>query len=486
MELLTYSEPKLLTYSKYKGNQKTKQRWKLVDKHIKEDLFALQHWRDYAEYFKKKEEAQTKFFEPEPEDDENLIDKVLVFKVKKSFLQKLARFHYLIEFIIVLLLDILYVSSFGFTAKKLMLFIPLAVASFFTLIYFVSNEFYELSVISHSENLSMSKYVVLRMGEPGAGKSSSGIYDSIEIADKLWKNLQFEYWKLENKITRIYSGTHLEHKVIGLDKKGFPIVEYERKYTGDEVKIRHVVEVVEAYEFYSENNCIPCFWSNIPIFKDRKPACKFTADHLLQKSKLLYKGVAFLDEIGSMLPPELSNNKIQLIDHMFRFTRQYKDFRLVSTEQDGNATLISARRVTAENKKMIEQKHVLKPYLLDWIVSWLEEFIQNYEPTDTKVKIISDLRTYVNSVGFRKFKYEDYGNLEVGNKGQIGSRVKSFVLPPNLNCFYDDRTFRNLYACQYQSACVETFKTPVLSEDEIKKLFNQEIINRAYKVKKSA
>lgn len=464
--------------SEFLCGDKTKTMWADADKQMQEDLYMLSLQKKYAEYKKKQSEKINKFHKPIPDDSAK---KYLVFSIKKTVLEKLARFHYFIEFLFVAILCYLYYSKFGLEISNLFIFIPLAVVVVVTLIYFITNLICSIRIQTYIDSLSTSKYVCLRMGEPSTGKSSSGIYEAIEKSKKLWEELQFEYWLISEKIERIYSGTRIEHKVLGKDENGNLKIDYKRVYSGDKAKIKHAIEIVESYEYYSSHNCIPCFWSNIPVFVDGKPANIFTTDHLLQNEKILYKGIAFIDEIGSMLPPQLSLNKNEMIDLMFRFCRHFTEWHIISTEQDGSATLISARRVTAENRRMIEQKHILKPFILDWVTKVIKKVIQHFKGTDERVRFISNLRYYVDSVGFRKFKYEDYGNLQVGNKGEVSSRVKAFMAPPHLNCFYDDRTFRNLYKCINQCANVQTFSNAVLSLEEIKKLFNRELLDKAYK-----
>lgn len=500
MNILTYTPPLLLPYfskgkleyeyislcqgRNHKGNNQSKRQQELADKHRKDDLFALLHWRDYQELEKKNKQTKEDFFQPQDEDPTKS-KAIIVLDFEKTKLQKLARFHYFIEFLIIASIDLIYLFCSNKDLSNLYALIPLAIPSVITAFYLFMNIIGILRLLAHFTELNLSKYVILRMGEPGTGKSSSGIYDAVIIAERLWQELKFEFWCIKNKISKIYTGTHLEHKVIGLDKDKMPIIEYQRVYTTNRDKIDHTIEIVEAFEYYSENNCIPCLWSNIPIFKEGISCNKFTADHLLQKSKVLYKSIAFVDEIGSMLPPELSNNKIQDIDLNFRFTRHFKDFRIISTEQDGNATLVSARRVTAENKQMIEQKHKLKPLILNYLIELLETKFIEKDPTDRKVNLLTNLKTYVNNVGFRKFKYRDFSNLQVGKKGGEGSKVKSFITPPNLNCNYDNRTFKNLYKCKIQSAEVTQYSNPVLNENEVLDLFNKEIIERSYKTKKT-
>ena len=110
-----------------------------------------------------------------------------------------------------------------------------------------------------------------------------------------------------------------------------------------------------------------------------------------------------------------------------------------------------------------------------------ETILNKKEPTDTRVRYIENLEYYIDSVGFRVYKYEDYGNLEVGNKGEVSSRRKSFVAPPRLNCSYSSRTFKNLYKPKDQALNVAQFDGEVLSREELEILFNKDIQKRAYK-----
>ena len=488
MLLLTYTQPLLLTYpynrinKKYKGNARTKARHALAEKHYQEDLEALKHWRDYEKLEKDRKEKEDKYYKSKEDIDEKSKKKIII-DIKKDTLYKLARYHYFIEFLVALVVGLIYIINFGFTITNLIIFIPFCTYIGITTLIFITNLIFSLRITTHIENLDLSKYVILRMGEPGTGKSSSGIYDAVEIAEKIWEEIEYKYWLIKNKINEIFSGTHLRHRVLGYDEYGKPIIQYYRVYTTDKDKILSTVEIVESSEYYSEHSeVIPCLWSDIPIFdKKGRSVSIFTADHFLQKEKLISFGIAFIDEISALLPTKLSTDKIEEVDLMFKFTRHYRDFRLILTEQDGSASLISARRVTAENRKMIKQTHILKPLILSLIFRISKAIVIKKEPTKNRVRYINQLNYYINSVGFRVYKYEDYGNLEVGNKGEISSRRKSFVAPPRLNCTYSSRTFKNLYKAKDMALNVTQFENEVLSKEELEMLFNKDIQKRAYK-----
>ena len=126
MLLLTYTAPLLLTYPykrverKYKGNSRSKVRHALAEKHYQEDLFALKHWRDYRRLEKKRKKKIEEEYKPEPEDQGK---KYVIIAVKKDTLYNLARYHYFIEFLIALVVGLIYIINFGFSVVNLIVFI---------------------------------------------------------------------------------------------------------------------------------------------------------------------------------------------------------------------------------------------------------------------------------------------------------------------------------------------------------------------------
>lgn len=486
-------QPLQLTYDKYYGgNARTKRRRKIAEENIKETLRLFKDWRKLKEFEDKRAEKIKEYYQPEKEKPPNKKQKgyYLVYRINQFGIQKLGRLHYLNNLIFSIVCSLIYLIIADFNLfENLFFFLLFSAMLTASTIYYVTNTCYSIRVTTHIDNIDISKYVILRMGEPGAGKSSSACHDSYAMAEKVYKKLCFKYWLIKNKISKIYSGTHIEHKVLGI-QNGQLVIHYERVYTGNKDKIERTIEIIEAYEYYKDHpEVIPCLYSSIPVQDEQgRNSLQFTANHLLQKENLLSYGVAFLDEIGSMLPPQLSNQKIETIDLSFRFIRQFHDFHIISTEQDGKAVVISARRVTAENKRMLKQKHILKPMFLNWLCNKLEDRVveKDIKPTQIKVGLLTALRKYVNSVGFRRFSYIDNGNLQFQGEGNpdncLGkTKVQTFVTPPNLNCFYDDRTFKNLNKAKNQASNPIKWNGLVLSEKELNNLFNREILSKAYK-----
>lgn len=479
------------------GNSKSKKRRIEVLTARAKYLEPLRRWRDLKVHEDKRQEKITEYYKPEDEDAEELKKttpkaKYFVQKIDKNLVEKMGKFHYLNCLILASILAGLYILTNNFNIfGNIFFLVPITGILTASIVFFIANITYSARIVTHIDNIDLRKYVILRMGEPGTGKSSSACYDAVIMANKLWKKLRFKFWLISKKIMKIYSGTHIEHKVIGKTETGKPIIAYERVYASPKIrtKIKRTVEIVEAYEYYQEhiNEVIPCLYSTIPVEDELgRYSLQITASHLLQEEKLLSYSVGILEEIGSMLPTQLSSSKIEVLDLFFRFVRQFSEFHLISTEQDGKAVVISARRVTAENKRMTGQKHILKPILLTKLCDRLEQRYvdKDKEPTAVRTWFIKNLRAYVDSVGYRKFTYVDNGNLEtVGSEKDIGEKGKeqSFIAPPHLNCTYDDRTFENLNKAKDLAANPVIWNGLTIEEPELKKIFNKKILSKAYK-----
>ena len=147
-KMLSYSSPLLLTYQKkYKGNSRTKARWALAEKHIAEDLYTLQHWRDYKELESKKSQKEQLYLKPKE-----------TISIKKDLISKIARYHYFIQFCIALIVGLIYIINFGFTITNLILFIPFISYIAITTLVFITQLICSLRIQTHIENLDLSTF----------------------------------------------------------------------------------------------------------------------------------------------------------------------------------------------------------------------------------------------------------------------------------------------------------------------------------------
>lgn len=231
-------------------------------------------------------------------------------------------------------------------------------------------------------------------GAPGTGKSYSGCFISYERAKRNWEDLQFEYWLICKKRR----------------EKNFKPTEDEK-------------EIIEAYEFYSQNNGIPCLASNIPIYSKEYDRFSYGlgAEGLRQETNIPYKTAWFLDEIGTVCSTELqyarrdNTNGATDMDDMFRFCRVFREINLIGAEQDYNNIYIGGRRVASENRVYYRKEWKLKPRFLFWFYQKLKRYFTNrmyYHQAVLFSGFMQKLRTYVFACGFFKFHYSVRGNTQ--------------------------------------------------------------------------
>lgn len=306
-----------------------------------------------------------------------------------------------------------------------------------------------ISVLSRKmESLKQSVNVIIKIGSPGSGKSSSAIYDAILKAQKMWQQLQFDYWR--------YSA--------GIEKW--------LKYNNIE-KIQQWYEIRDAYNFYISTDCIPCLWSNIPVSDlYGQNANALTVDHLYQQIRLPAFAVLFVDEIGSMLDVDLYKDKPFELSNMFRFCRHFGNFLIIGTEQSAENVYIDVRRVVSFHEYMLGQKWVNKPYLFialynifKWFFTKIQKGAKFFAPA---MNLLNDL---IRHVGFRKYIYAYEGNTERCQSSYSNGK-RCYYLPSCLNFFYDDRTYRNYYLPKDYPLESQVFKSLVLaSETEAGKIY---------------
>lgn len=231
-------------------------------------------------------------------------------------------------------------------------------------------------------------------GAPGTGKSYSGVFISYERAKRNWEDLQFEYWLICKKRRQ----------------KDYKPSEDEK-------------EIIEAYEFYSQNDGIPCLASNIPIYSKEynRYSYELGVEGLKQEVNIPFKTSWLIDEIGTVCSTELqyarrdNTNGAADMDDMFRFCRVFREINLVGTEQDYNNIYIGARRVASENRVYYSKEWKLKPRFLFWLYNKLKKYFTNrmyYHQAVLFSSFIQKLKTYIFSCGFFKFNYSVRGNTQ--------------------------------------------------------------------------
>ena len=427
---------------------------------------------------KRREENATKYLKPETQQTFlNVSARIKKTKVKKtgtgqavekevvkidskSIYKKLGYFYHPLVFILCALISapiiISYINNFKLSFLRILLIIPLGILDFSVFYRFTIWLVNIFRVMAHDESLDLSKAIIVRDGAPGAGKTSSLVYDMVVIAKKMWEKIEYEYWLLKPQWEKIHSTGTVDEK-------------------------RRLREIVEAYEYYTTPQIVngkpteifPCLWSNIPIYVDGKPCSKFLFKHLMQDAKLPYGTVAVLDEISLMIPQELHHTKPIEIKEMTKFPRHFGDYHFGATEQEASNMFKDFRRSCAENKYMQSQKWVCKPTLLNWLFDYLKDRWLTKEPTIERVNQLKAIDRLRSNVGFRQYTYYDRGNLEANIEGT--SRKRSFILPCFLNADYDSRAFKNLYKAKNKPLIPSVWDNRIIPDKDLKEIFSPDI-----------
>ena len=393
---------------------------------------------------------------------------------KIDFTRLLGRSYYIILFSLTIILDITILVKIFFNFSYILITIPLTILSVYITFCFVKNMALIALNKSYNESLIEQPRAQCSSGAPGAGKTSNEAYKVVVLAKQQWKLLQEEFFYF-------------------CDVKRDKLSKAQQD---------HYDEVVEAFNFeINSNNKIHCLWSVIELKDANNPKLcshSLTKAHLLQKKRLPYRAVLFVDEIGSLFPaikgktePEIEN-----LSKFARWIRQFLEAFLTFTEQDFSKTFKDVRRVTGSVKYFEQQKWVLKPRFLLWLYKSLFSVItfpfvmMKYYKKDTKRYLkqqkklkrrcklfrrpLKWLRKLISCIGFRHYQYKEQAR-EVGGKEEddvYQSKVHHIYLPSPLNCKYDDRAFKNAYEPIEQELLECEFSGGKLSKLEIERLFN--------------
>lgn len=347
-----------------------------------------------------------------------------------------------------LLVAITYYTSSIWWWLIIALLIPLPFINFVYLLFDIA---YKIRVRAHIDSISIENAVETRAGVPGAGKTSSLLYEYVFMADMMWEKICQAY-----KLFEPY-----------LDDIPF----WPKKQRED------AEEIIEAYKFYADQpedkKTYPCLWTSVPAFVDGVPCNRLTANHLMQRERLPYGACQVLDEISLILPQELFRDKPYEIVEMAKFPRHFGDFHIGSTEQSKDSVLVYMRRVTAKNRYMLKQEWIMQPKVLQWIYDHQLNACSNV--TEFKAGYFRIFKRIINHIGYRKYYYIDSGNEnEPGEK-----KTRTFILPPYLNVEYDSRAFKNAYRCKDEPLKQNSWEHLRLSKQEIDQIFTDELKQRA-------
>lgn len=361
----------------------------------------------------------------------------------KSKAVKIARTIRPVTFLIILAITVIFVIlsfiNLWFIIGIAICAVPLMLSATKTL----QQAYFDIQVKKYEDSIEESCYVETVDGAPGTGKSSSSSHRAVLLAKVQWAKLCEEYALLEPFLDEIHTWPDKERE--------------------------DAEEIIEDYEFYSNEETVPCLWSNTPIYVDGVPTNTLTAAHLLQKKKLPYRSVILGDEIQSMLPNWVHKAKCMALIEMFKYPRHLGEFRFILLDQDSDRDVIYIKSSNAKNTYMLGQEWVLEPRFLKWLYRFLLDHTKKM--TKKKSNFFWKLKQVYSAMGYRKY-YFTYTSTK---KMKVQQDVQTFYLPSSLNCEYDERAFKNIYRCKDQPLEHSAWTSLRLSQEELKKVFAPEL-----------
>lgn len=316
----------------------------------------------------------------------------------------------------------------------------------FGLYYFLGFYAGFLRVYADDLRADFGNVVKVLSGPPRVGKTSLSVHEAFIMAKLKWGLLCFEHWLWHSREKKILQRNNIDE-----------LLKYE------EIKL--------SYNFYAQSKCIPCLWSNIPIFDKKGRAChKITLDHMKGLKRLPVYSVVLFDEIGAAIRADDGLNRKDVekpldISDMFRLGGQFIRWTVFCTEQDYNHIFIDVRRVVGQNVVITGREWRNKPRLLVAIYNFLR--ILKSEMLDKKQKkqpkfanFLDKFEKFVSSIGFAVTRYGYRTNTqtsgEIAEKNEKGdlvriSSVRSRWTPNRGACDYNHEGFKPLYGGFYDS-----------------------------------
>ena len=294
-------------------------------------------------------------------------------------------------------------------------------------------------------------HVLVHVGAPGTGKTVTAKELAYWTARDHWRRLQFDY---------IAERANYDRYKADLSSADPRIVQIARD------KLAHYEYLRKSYLTMRqrEKDCIPLLYSTIPICVNGRYSYELTADMISQKELLPAYAVCFNDEVGVDLGSDVSRTLPAEVAQFFRFPRHFGDYTYIATEQDSAGANIYLRRCADNNRYCIDQKWIMRPTILIWIVDFLRRRIlrvndslnPEFAPgskaeTDYfcgKAKVEKDMKLVLfldrlaHTIGFRRIRYYDEGNIQRTINPFKGRGV--MVVPSYSAVKYDDHAFEFL------------------------------------------
>lgn len=278
---------------------------------------------------------------------------------------------------------------------------------------------FQIRTITYRRSICLRDRIIILGGAPRSGKSSTGSFTVVELANIAWNQLQLEYFKLAAL--------------------------YERGKLKSNDSIKHYERVSKSYYFYLQNIdiYIPCLLSNQEIMENGRKAHSISCEQICQDKCIPWGSVCFLDEIGTVYDPELFRYDVDnAISDQLRLIGHF-GFYLVGTEQHIKHIYKDLRNVVSYNQIVTKQKAVCKPFfvsILRQIFGSLFLFVNKNNVRPIKFPLLGTIYSFFNRfwklLGFRLYCSRIEENTEQEN--DVIKKHFYYALPSSLNCKYDD------------------------------------------------
>lgn len=303
-------------------------------------------------------------------------------------------------------------------------------------------------------------------GAPGTGKTLTAEFLYHEKAKYNWRELQFEYWLIAPKLK---------------DKNYKPTLDEQ--------------EIIDAYNYYTTHDGVPCWSSNIPAYSKRFKRFAYDVDgaYLKQEKRAPYRLCSVVDEIGTVATVEMfygrssnENGATDMTDN-FKFCRHFNLWSIVGCEQDYNNIYIDCKRVASENRVYTGKKWVLKPRFLCWLYNKLKiHFIRKMSYSEAKVfsKFMQKLNQFKNCCGFFRFTYKIKENTETKSSNGVSITVQSLeekdvVYIPRANEIkYRTRAFREAYKAKDKPLDLEVWESLYMTTERARSMLKSENLRK--------
>ena len=327
------------------------------------------------------------------------------------------------------------------------IYLPYAVKLFFICLglYWFAGYYINFLKVYHDDlRADVGNLVKVYSGPPRVGKTSLAVQEAFVLAKMKWRDLQFDFW----------SWTSREKEIL---KRNDP----------DELLLYEEIKL--SYNFYISRPCVPCLWSNIPIFdKKGRASYKVTLRHMRGLDRLPLYSVVVFDEIGASLKADDGLNRAGKpkpldVSDMFRLGGQWLKWCVFCSEQDYNHIYIDVRRVVGQNIMITGREWRNRPYILYSIYKTIKFLITDTLDGQIKrsprmAKFMLKFKNFVESIGYAVTKYGFRGNTQTGGEtvekdadGNIYTlgKVRSRWALNRGVCNYDHEAFKQLYPAYF-------------------------------------